>query len=180
MGSAGDWIMKNRFLASFGILGLILAGFLGVGARAQTTDEGKGPSEQPSAPMEIGQQQEPQNPQAGPPPQPGSPQGGPGQAGPMGNAEPGGPSGEGPAANDHGVGRISMIHGAVSTQRGDSGDWSAAILNQPVLGGDKVSTGDGGRAEVQLDFANILRLGADSKANVANLTKEKIQIQVGQ
>ena len=98
----------------------------------------------------------------------------------MGDAEPGGPSGEGPAANDHGVGRISMIHGAVSTQRGDTGDWSAAILNQPVLGGDKVSTGDGGRAEVQLDFANILRLGSNSKANVANLTKEKIQIQVGQ
>lgn len=183
-------MMRNRFLASFGILGLIFAGFLCVGARAQTTDEGKGPSEQPSAPMEIGQQQEPQNPQAGPPPQPGSPppgapqagppQGGPGQAGPMGDAEPGGPSGEGPASNDHGVGRISMIHGAVSTQRGDTGDWSAAILNQPVLGGDKVSTGDGGRAEVQLDFANILRLGTNSKANVANLTKEKIQIQVGQ
>ncbi|MGA9981190.1 MAG: DUF6600 domain-containing protein, partial [Candidatus Sulfotelmatobacter sp.] len=92
----------------------------------------------------------------------------------------GGPSGEGPASNDHGVARISMIHGAVSTQRGDSGDWSAAILNQPVLGGDKVSTGDGGRAELQLDFANILRLGSNSKANIANLTKEKIQIQVGQ
>jgi hypothetical protein len=73
-----------------------------------------------------------------------------------------------------------MIHGAVSTQRGDSGDWSAAILNQPVVGGDKVSTGDGGRAELQLDFANILRLGANSKANVANLTKDRIQIQVGQ
>jgi hypothetical protein len=73
-----------------------------------------------------------------------------------------------------------MIHGAVSTQRGDSGDWSAAILNQPVVGGDKVSTGDGGRAELQLDFANILRLGANSKANIANLTKDRVQIQVGQ
>src|SRR5580658_11148158 len=113
MGSAGDWIMKNRFLASFGILGLIFAGVLCVGARAQTTDEGKGPSEQPSAPMEIGQQQEPQNPQAGPPPQPGAPPpgapqggpppGGPGQAGPMGDAEPGGPSGEAPASNEQGA-----------------------------------------------------------------------------
>src|SRR5580692_3936118 len=180
MGSAGDWIMKNRFLASFGILGLIFAGVLCVGARAQTTDEGKGPSEQPSAPMEIGQQQEPQNPQAGPPPQPGSPQGGPGQAGPMGNAEPGGPSGEGPASNDHGVGRISMIHGAVSTQRGDSGDWSAATLNQPVMGGDKVSTGDNARTELQLDFANIFRLGANSKANLATFTHKDIQIQLSQ
>src|ERR1700723_826689 len=151
VGSAGDWDMKNRFLASFAILALIFAGVLCIGAQAQTTDEGGGP-----------------------------PQGGPGQVGRMGDAEPGGPSGEGPASNEQGVARISMIHGAVSTQRGDSGDWSAAILNQPVVGGDKVSTGDGGRAELQLDFANILRLGANSKANVANLTKEKIQIQVGQ
>jgi hypothetical protein len=186
-------IMKNRFLAGFAILALIFAGVWCVSARAQTTDEGKGPSEQPSAPMEVGVPQGPQNPQAGPPPQPapppgapqagppqgGPPQGGPGQAGPMGDAEPGGPSGEEAASNEQGVARISMIHGAVSTQRGDSGDWSAAILNQPVLGGDKVSTGDGGRAELQLDFANILRLGTNSKANIANLTKSKIQIQVG-
>ena len=172
--------MKNRFLASFAILALIFAGVLCVSAWAQTTDEGNGPSEQPSAPMEVGQQQGAQNPQAGPPPQPGAPPPGAPQAGPMGDAEPGGPSGEGPAANDHGVARISMIHGAVSTQRGDSGDWSAAILNQPVVGGDKISTGDGGRAELQLDFANILRLGSNSKAIIANLTKEKIQIQVGQ
>ena len=70
--------------------------------------------------------------------------------------EDSGPSGEGPAKTDQGVGRISMIHGDVSTQRGDSGTWSAAILNQPVVNGDKVSTGDGGRAEVQLDYANAL------------------------
>jgi hypothetical protein len=166
--------MKSRFLAGFAILTLVLVGVLCVSLKAQTTEEGPGPSEQPSAPMEIGQQG-PQNPQAGPPPQAGA-----GQPGQMGEAEPGGPTGEGPAASDHGVARVSMIHGAVSTQRGDSGDWSAAVLNQPVLGGDKVSTGDDGRTELQLDFANILRLGANSKANIANLTKDRIQIQVGQ
>ena len=53
--------MKNRFLASFAILALIFAGVLCIGARAQTTDEGKGPTEQPSAPMEIGQQQAPES-----------------------------------------------------------------------------------------------------------------------
>ena len=72
-----------------------------------------------------------------------------------------------------------MIHGDVSTQRGDSGTWSAA-LNQPVVNGDKVSTGAGGRAEVQLDFANILRLGPNSQATIANFTHNNIQIQVGQ
>jgi len=95
-------------------------------------------------------------------------------------AQPGGPSGEGPAKTDQGVGRISMIHGEVSTQRGDSGAWSAAVLNQPVVNGDKVSTGAGGRAEVQLDFANILRLASNAQANLANFTSKYVQIQVGQ
>src|ERR1700688_775535 len=98
----------------------------------------------------------------------------------MAEAQPGGPSGEAPAQTNQGVGRISMVHGDVSTQRGDSGDWSAAVLNQPLLNGDKVSTGAGGRAEVQLDFANILRLGSNAQANLATFTHERIQIQLGQ
>jgi hypothetical protein len=73
-----------------------------------------------------------------------------------------------------------MTHGEVSTQRGDSGTWSAAVLNQPLVNGDKVSTGPGGRAEVQLDYANILRLGSSAQANIANFTHKYIQIQLGQ
>jgi hypothetical protein len=46
--------------------------------------------------------------------------------------------------------------------------------------GDKVSTGDNARTELQLDFANILRLGPNSKANIANLTQKDIQIQLGE
>jgi len=65
-------------------------------------------------------------------------------------------------------------------QRGDSGTSSAAVLNQPVVNGDKVSTGPGGRAEVQLDFANILRLGSNAQVNLATFTKKYIQVQVGQ
>ena len=160
--------MKNRFIASLAVVTLALAGALSVSVQAQTTEEGPGPSEQPSAPMEMGQPQSPQPPQYGQQPQAG------------GEAQPGGPSGEGPAKTDQGVGRISMIHGEVSTQRGDSGDWSAAVLNQPVVIGDKVSTGAGGRAEVQLDFANILRLGSNAQANIANFTNKYVQIQLGQ
>jgi hypothetical protein len=95
-------------------------------------------------------------------------------------AQPGGPSGEAPAETDQGVARVSLMHGDVSTQRGDSGDWSAAVLNQPVMTGDKVSTGDNARTELQLDFANIVRLGPNSKANIANLTKKDIQIQLSE
>jgi hypothetical protein len=164
--------MKSRFIASVAVLSLMLAGVLSLGA--QTTEEGPGPSEQPSAPMEVGQSY-PDNPQNAPeadlpPPDSNSPSG----------------DANAPAADqnslqsDQGVARISMIHGDVSTQRGDSGDWSAATLNQPVLAGDKVSTADGGRVELQLDYANVLRLGPNSVANVANLTKKNIQIQLSQ
>ncbi|HWW13404.1 MAG TPA: DUF6600 domain-containing protein [Candidatus Dormibacteraeota bacterium] len=171
--------MKNRFIASLAVLTLAVAGVLSISVQAQTTEEGPGPSEQPSAPMEIGRPQYPAPPQPGRPQQPGQPQAGqPPQAGE--EAQPGGPSGEGPAKTDQGVGRISMIHGEVSTQRGDSGDWSAAVLNQPVVIGDKVSTGAGARAEVQLDFANILRLGSNAQANIANFTQKYVQIQLSQ
>ena len=163
--------MKNKFLASFAILTLALAGAFTLRLHAQTTEEGNGPSEQPSAPMEMGQQQSTQPPPPGPPPRPGQYQ--PGQPPQMGDeGQPDGPSGEGPAKTDQGVGRVSMIHGDVSTQRGDSGTWSAAVLNQPVVNGDKVSTGTGGRAEVQLDFANILRLGPNAQATIANFTQQ--------
>ena len=170
--------MKNRFTASLAALTLALAVASSSGAQAQTTQEGPGPSEQPSAPMEIGQGPPTQPPQPGRPPQPGPAQAG--QPPQLGEAQPGGPSGEGPAKTDQGVGRISMTHGDVSTQRGDSGTWSAAVLNQPVVNGDKVSTGPGGRAEVQLDYANILRLGSSAQATLANFTQKYIQIQLGQ
>ncbi len=174
--------MKNKFVGSLTILILAFAG-LTISLQAQTTDEGSGPSEQPSAPMEMGQPQSapPPPPQAGQPGQPPQPGQGAQQGPPMEReAQPGGPSGEGPARVDQGVGRISMIHGDVSTQRGDSGTFSAAVLNQPVMNGDKVSTGTNGRAEVQLDFANILRLGSNSQANISNFTKKYVQIQIAQ
>jgi len=153
--------MKNRFMATVAVLALALAGVFSLSALAQTTEEGPGPSDQPSAPMETGQ------PQDEPPSV---------EAQPDVNA----PSGEAPAQTDQGVARISMIHGDVSTQRGDSGDWSAATVNAPVVSGDKVSTADNARAELQLDFANILRLGNNSQANIVNLTKRNIQIQLSQ
>ena len=79
-----------------------------------------------------------------------------------------------------GVARISLIQGDVSTQRGDTGDWAAAALNQPVVGGDRIATGDGSQAELQLDHANILRLGNNAQAKIATVERTQIQVQVGQ
>jgi uncharacterized protein DUF6600/FecR-like protein len=162
-------VMKNRLVSKFALLVLALSGSLWIGALAQTTEEGPGPSEQPSAPMEIGQGQAPDS----------QPYDDSTSAQPT-QAQPGGPSGEAPATTDQGVARVSLIHGDVSTQRGDSGDWSAAALNQPMMTGDKVSTGDNARTELQLDFANTFRLAANTKANIANLTKKNIQIQLSE
>jgi hypothetical protein len=88
-------------------------------------------------------------------------------------------SGSAPAETNAGVARVSLIHGDVSTQRGDTSSWSAAALNAPVLAGDRVSTGDKARTELQLDYANTLRLAEHTQANITQLTRSQIQIQLG-
>ena len=104
-----------------------------------------------------------------------------GQAGP-----PPGPQGQVPGAQQQagqpqpGVARLSYIRGDVSQQRGDNGDWVASTLNSPVEPGDRVTTGQGARAELQLDYADVLRMSNDVTANVVALTRNNIQIQVGQ
>ena len=111
---------------------------------------------------------------------PGPMNSGPNDPGPNSNdANSASPSYNTPAPEEkNGVARISLIHGDVSTQRGDSKDWSAAALNAPVLAGDRVSTGDKARTELELDDANVLRLAEHSQANITQLTHSQIQIQL--
>jgi len=78
------------------------------------------------------------------------------------------------------VARVSVMQGAVSTQRGDSGDWNAATVNTPVVPGDRVSTGEHSRAEIQLDFANLLRLDERTVVRVADLAPQRIQIEISE
>ena len=47
-----------------------------------------------------------------------------------------------------------------------------------MVSSDKVSTGVNSRAEVQLDSANILRLGDSALASIAGLSRTQIQVQV--
>src|SRR5919198_1043354 len=79
-----------------------------------------------------------------------------------------------------GVARVSLIHGDVSTQRAGSEDWVAATVNATVVRGDRVSTGERSRTELELDYANILRLDQRTEAKIADLTRTHIQIQVAQ
>jgi len=79
-----------------------------------------------------------------------------------------------------GAGRVSLIHGDVSTQRAGADDWVAATVNATVVRGDSVSTGERSRTELELDYANILRLDQRTEAKIADLTRTHIQIQVAQ
>ena len=112
-----------------------------------------------------------------PPPdysQPGDQGSYPGQApGQMQNGDQG-------QAQQGSVARLSLIQGAVSTQRGDSGDWSAATLNTPVVPGDRISTGEHARAELQLDYANILRLDENTVVRITDISDATAQIEVAQ
>src|SRR6185437_12226448 len=83
-----------------------------------------------------------------------------------------------PPVSDAVVAHINAMSGSVSTQRGDTGEWTAGSLNAPLVSGDKVAAGAGGRAEVQIDYADLLRLGDNAQANLVNLNKSQIQIQL--
>jgi hypothetical protein len=86
-----------------------------------------------------------------------------------------------PEDNDgpgRGVARISLINGDVSIRRGDSGDWMAAAVNGPMVVYDQLLTGQNSRAEIQFDYANMLRLGPDTEVRLSELDNKRYQVQV--
>jgi hypothetical protein len=96
----------------------------------------------------------------------------------MGPPQQGGP--QQVQQGDPGAGRISFLHGDVSTQHSGSTDWAAATVNTPVVNGDHISTGQNARAEIQLDHANLLRLSDQTTANVVAVSRTQMQLQIGQ
>ena len=79
-----------------------------------------------------------------------------------------------------GVARLSVMGGEVSIRRGDSGDWVAAAVNAPRMAPDRVMTGGNGYAEIQLDWANFVRLPANSEIQLSDLENGHFLIQVAQ
>jgi hypothetical protein len=78
---------------------------------------------------------------------------------------------------EHGVARLSLLSGDVAVRRGDSGEEIAAELNAPLVTRDHVFTDRGARAEIQLDWANIVRLGPDSEVRMARLADRDFRIE---
>ena len=77
-----------------------------------------------------------------------------------------------------GVARLSVISGDVSVRRGDTGDWVAGAVNAPLVVQDHVMTGPASRAEIQFDWANMLRLGSDTEVRLTELEYRRYQVQL--
>jgi hypothetical protein len=85
---------------------------------------------------------------------------------------------ESDAGASRGVARISLLNGDVSVQRGDSGDIIAAAINSPLVVQDRVITGPSSRAEVQFDWANMIRMSRESEIRLAELEYKRYMLQV--
>lgn len=77
-----------------------------------------------------------------------------------------------------GVARVSLLNGDVSVRRGDSGDWVAAAVNAPLVVEDTLATGVNSRAEVQFDWANLIRVAPESEIRLAELDNLRYNVQV--
>ncbi len=91
--------------------------------------------------------------------------------------------GEAPADNEadtpnRAVARISIINGVVSVRRGDSGEAVAAALNAPLTSTDRLLTGEGSRAEIQFDAANMIRLAPTTEVRLGDLAYHQYQVQI--
>jgi hypothetical protein len=99
-------------------------------------------------------------------------------AGPGPNDQPQQQEPDGQYEQGRGVARISVLNGEVSVRRGDSGDVVAAAINGPLMANDSILTGSSSRAEVQLDWANAIRVGPNSEVRFSGLDVKGFQVQI--
>jgi hypothetical protein len=80
-------------------------------------------------------------------------------------------------APERGVARISVINGDVTVRRGDTGELIEAEVNEPLVSLDHILTDDRARAEIQFDWATLLRLAPDSEVRLAELREGDYLVQ---
>src|SRR5579875_884536 len=78
-----------------------------------------------------------------------------------------------------GVARISFLSGDASIQRGDSGEWVAAVVNAPVMTNDRISTGMNSRMEIEFDAGDLVRLGGGADVTMTDVEANRFQIALG-
>jgi hypothetical protein len=80
----------------------------------------------------------------------------------------------------HGVARLSLMNGTVSVAHGNLGEMAGAVVNAPLLTEDRVLTAGDGRAEVQFDGANQVRLAGSTEVRMGDLQFKRYQVQIAQ
>jgi len=78
------------------------------------------------------------------------------------------------------VARMSVISGDVVVRRGDSGSDVAANINAPLMADDYLSTRGDGRAEVQMDASDALRISADTQLRFTQVENAAHTLQIAQ
>src|SRR5215470_16337207 len=76
------------------------------------------------------------------------------------------------------VARLSYIDGEVSFMRAGDKEWIPAAQNLPLLAGDQLYTGAGGRAELQLARGSFVRLAENTAVTISDLSDKAVQLQV--
>jgi hypothetical protein len=76
------------------------------------------------------------------------------------------------------VARLSFVEGDVSFLRAGVTDWAPVVENLPLLAGDQLYVGPGGRAEVQLARGNYLRLSENTEITIAEFSDSVAQFEV--
>ncbi|MGH8118193.1 MAG: DUF6600 domain-containing protein, partial [Rhodanobacteraceae bacterium] len=77
------------------------------------------------------------------------------------------------------VARLAYLSGQVQFQPAGETDWGTAELNRPMVIGDRLLTGDDGRAVLELGDASV-RLDHDSAFDFLNLAEDNVQVELSQ
>jgi len=77
------------------------------------------------------------------------------------------------------IARLSYREGDVGLLPAGEKDWGDASLNRPLTTGDRLSTGQSGRAELQLD-SGMLRIADDSNFGFLTLNDQLTQVELTQ
>lgn len=88
-------------------------------------------------------------------------------------------AGDDNAAPPDRVARLSYIAGDLGFLPAGSQDWASADLNRPLTTGDRLSTGDGARAELELGGAS-LRMAGGTDFGMLNLNDNLAQVELTQ
>src|SRR5579864_9089015 len=71
--------------------------------------------------------------------------------------------------------RIAWLQGNVSIEAQGAQDWSPAPMNYPMVSGDRIYTGPGGRAAIQSGPIDV-RIWQDTDATLTTLNEQYEQI----